>query len=707
MFKFFSIRAKFLTVMSALLMSCLVVYLLIAVHVFKQDKTELIFDLNRSTVSNLSAEIETEFVGIGDKFKVFALTSQSKEFDKSLVDTIFNDRSSVVFVSLHRQGEAKALKTYSNKKFLDTYGLQSSFFESELPHKRQVPVDDIIKNGEFLWNASVENGVPLIGYGRSVVIEDAKGLPVDQLAVIGYMQPVKTLKALQMSRINEVVITDARGNLLVHSDYKTLASNENLAATTLFKTAADSKVNVSVATVKDEAGGESLAAFAKSYQGQIYVLARASKDVAFGVVYQLVARSVSFGVIAITVSLLFAFLLSRSLTRPISILVDGMHKVSEGDLTTQIDVQSKDETKLLASSFNQMITELKQSRDELETINRELDQKVKDRTRQLEIQNKAVKEAQEALLKTTRLASAGEIAGRAAHEVLNPLTGMLTRLGSLEKRVQTGVQPQIDLMKDIFTNWKADHDTGGFEKLVTVWQQNSSVNNEWNLWTEDLHNLNEVQNNFSQLLKSVEDDTQFLLQESRRISKIVNSMRKLSHLNSDIHTYSTRTLLTDCKNIMADLFQQYDIRMVESYDISADEINIDRDEFIQIATNLMRNSLQAMTRNSLEATPQENMPKEYLMRITSRVVSGQVEIDFTDSGTGIAEEHQSLLFDSNFTTKSADEGTGLGLGIARRLIRAHGGDLEFISSVPFKETTFRLIIPLKTQTQEEFKVGAA
>jgi signal transduction histidine kinase len=376
-----------------------------------------------------------------------------------------------------------------------------------------------------------------------------------------------------------------------------------------------------------------------------------------------------------------------------------MQKVSDGDLTTQIDVKSKDETKWLASSFNQMINELRQSRDELETINKELDQKVKDRTRQLEVQNKAVKEAQEALLKTTRLASAGEIAGRAAHEVLNPLTGMLTRLGSLEKRVQSNVQPQINLMKDIFTNWKTDHDQGGFDKLVDVWKQNSTVNNDWDLWTEDLHNLNEVQSSFSQLLKSVEDDTQFLLQESRRISKIINSMRKMSRLNSDIHTYSARALLTDSKNIMADLFQQYDIRMVESYDVSLDEINIDRDEFIQVTTNLMRNSLQAMTH--------ETSPNPYFLKISSHVEQNQVVIEFTDNGTGIAEEHQNLLFDNNFSTKSADEGTGLGLSISRRLIRAHGGDLEFVKSVPFKETTFKITIPLKSQVQAEIKEEGA
>jgi signal transduction histidine kinase len=698
MFKFFSIRAKFLTVMSALLMTCLVVYLLIAVQVFKTDKTELIFDLNRSMVSNLSAEIETEFVGIADKFKIFALTSNSKD-SANIAETIFNDRTSVVYVSLFKQGETKALKTFSNHKFLETYGLQNSFFEKELPSQRAVPVDSIIKNGEYLWNASVENGVPLIGYGRSVVIEDAKGLPVEQLAVVGYMQPVKTLKALKSARISEVEITDAEGNLLVHSDFRTLVKNSSLTNNVLFKTAASSKVNVSVATVKDESGAESLAAFAKGYQGQIFVLARASKAEAFSVVYDLVARSVSFGLIAITVSLLFAFLLSRSLTRPISILVDGMQKVSDGDLSTQIDVKSKDETKWLASSFNQMINELRQSRDELETINRELDQKVKDRTRQLEIQNKAVKEAQEALLKTTRLASAGEIAGRAAHEVLNPLTGMLTRLGSLEKRVQANVQPQIDLMKDIFSNWKTDHDHGGFEKLVTVWQQNSNVNTEWDLWTEDLHNLNEVQASFSQLLKSVEDDTQFLLQESRRISKIINSMRKMSRLNSDIHTYSTRALLTDSKNIMADLFQQYEIRLIESYDVSLDDINIDRDEFIQVTTNLMRNSLQAMTH--------ESSASEYFLKITSHVEDSQVVVEFTDSGSGVAEEHQNLLFDNNFSTKSADEGTGLGLSISRRLIRAHGGDLEFVKSVPFKETTFKITIPLKSQAQAEIKEEGA
>src|SRR3989344_3040332 len=115
---FFSIRAKFLGVMSALLLTCLAVYLLIAVEVFKTDKTELIFDLNRSMVSNLSIEIETEFVGVSDKFRLFALLSIDPS--KNLInENIFGENSDVVFASLYRQNQTDPLKIFSLIKFLD------------------------------------------------------------------------------------------------------------------------------------------------------------------------------------------------------------------------------------------------------------------------------------------------------------------------------------------------------------------------------------------------------------------------------------------------------------------------------------------------------------------------------------------------------------------------------------------------------------
>lgn len=695
---FFSIRTKFLGVMSALLMACLVVYLLIAVEVFKTDKTELVFDLNRSMVSNLAAEIETEFKGVSDKFRLFA-TLSTNPATKTYADQVFGENSPVVFASLYRQEQSIAIKTYSDKKYAETYGLANDFFTTTLLGQRAVPFNEILKNGEYFWNASIEGGTPLIGYGRNVVIEDQKGIPTDHLAVVGYIQADKILKILNVVKMSEVSIVDNSGKILLHSNFDWMKQAKNLQNNALFQEAREAKVNLSVAATQDD-GKEFLGAFAKTYQGQIVILSKVSKDHAFSAVTELVSRSLSFALIVITLSLLFAFLLSRSLTEPISILVHGMEKVSTGDLSTQIKVDTRDETRMLASSFNQMISDLKQSRDELQEINRELDRKVKERTLQLEVQNQAVKDAQEALLKTTRLASAGEIAGRAAHEVLNPLTGILARLSGVERRLHNQIQPQLDLMKDIFTSWKNDHNSGGFEALATAWQQPSQVDQAWTLWQEDMHNLDSVHEAFTQLTQNIESDTQFLINESRRIGKIVDGMRKLSRLHSDIKTYSARQLVKDCKNIMADLFMQQDIDVIESYAAGYDEVSIDRDEFIQAATNLMRNSLHAML----------GKQHKHILKLSTELTDENIIISITDNGSGISEEHQPMLFEKQFTTKSADEGTGLGLGISRRFIRAHGGDIAFYGSVPFKETTFKILLPIKLKKQldiNEIKEGAA
>lgn len=688
--------------MSALLIACLVVYLLIAVEVFKTDKTELIYDLNRSTVSNLAVELETELIGISDKFRLFALLSLDSS--KNLInENVFGANSDIVFASIYRENETLPLKNYTNSKYLETYGLDSVFFNQQLGEKKPIPFNEILKNGEYLWNAAVEGGVPLIGYGRNVIIENNKGIPTEHLTVVGYIKPDKILRVLNSAKISETSIVDQKGDILIHSNFEYLKKGKNYSESPLFKTAQESKISVSVASLKDEQG-EFLGAFAKAYQGKIYVLARASKDQAFSAISQLISRSISFALIVVTLSLLFAVLLSRSLTKPISVLVDGMEKVSGGDLTTQIDVRSKDETQLLASSFNQMIRDLKHSRDELQEINRELDQKVKDRTRQLEIQNQAVKDAQEALIKTTRLASAGEIAGRAAHEVLNPLTGIITRLTTIDKKVHNQIEPQLSLMKDIFLSWKSDQVSGGFTKLVESWQGPSQIDAKWTLWQEDMHNLDSVQNSFEKLLENMTNDTQFLMSESQRINKIVSGMRKLSSLNSDIKTYSIKKLLVDCRNIMADLFNQSNIHITESFGVLDDKVDIDRDEFIQAVTNLMRNSLQAM-----KAVPTINDSKKasLFLKIRTYQENNNICIELNDNGVGISKEHQDMLFEKQFTTKSSEEGTGLGLGISRRFIRAHNGDIEFVSSKPGQETVFRIILPLKNINNQTAEEGAA
>lgn len=694
--RFFSIRTKFLVVMSALLMACVGVYLLIAVKVFRTDKTELVFDLNRSMVSNLSAEMETQFSGVADKFKLFALLSN--DTSKILYQNLFGEESDVAFVSLYRGEKPIEGRRFINAKYLETYGLKEDYFNEDLPKARPIPFQDILRQGESFWNATSENGTPLIGYGRSVLVENSEGRAVDHLAVVGYIKPDKILKAIGLVKISEVAIVDRQGHLLLHQNPKWMESQKSFSEDPLYVLAKDAKVAISVASIQNQSK-PFLGAFAKSYQDKLFVLARAPEEKVFSAVESLVVESLLFALIVITTSLLFAVLLSRSLTDPILTLVDGMKKVATGDLNTEIKVKSRDETQLLARSFNQMIVDLRQSRDELQEINRELDQKVKERTHQLEIQSQAVKEAQEALLRTTRLASAGEIAGRTAHEVLNPLTGILTRVHSIDRRLRGEVAPQLNMMGDIFQSWRKDHQVGGFQKLIESWKENSAVHPEISLWEEDLANLESVGHMFATLVENMEKDVQFLLHEGARINKIVDGMRKLSNLSSDVRRYSVRKLLVDCRNIMADLFAQADIKMIENFEDGPDEIEIDRDEFIQAVTNLMRNALQAMK--------MADHKQEYCMKLEMYHRANAVVVEISDNGHGIEAKFQDQLFKAQFTTRSAEEGTGLGLGISRRFIRAHGGDIEFVSSIPYQETRFRITLPMKSLASEKAKDGAA
>jgi len=81
---------------------------------------------------------------------------------------------------------------------------------------------------------------------------------------------------------------------------------------------------------------------------------------------------------------LVLILISRRITTPIQKLVTGVHLISSGDLAQKVEVPSRDEVGELAEAFNQMTTKLQRSYEQLEEYSRTLEQKVAERTRELE-----------------------------------------------------------------------------------------------------------------------------------------------------------------------------------------------------------------------------------------------------------------------------------------------------------------------------------
>ena len=690
----YPIRYKFLSVTTLLLVFSVVAYLFLASHIFRRDKIELVFDLNRGAVTGFSSEVDTLFRGIADKMKLAAVLTQDPALAKSsatILDDLLSSDSGIVYLAAS-YGFAKLDRdVFADPKFAETYALEKDYYQKTLPAARPIPFDEIQAKGEAVWNATIEDGPLLIGFAKAVSASGnatrAAGEPAP-FAMIAFVRADRLQESFAKSRINEVMAVNEHGQILAHARPEKLADESSMSAHPLFKDAREKGLKTGVLSYQD-GDREMLGAHSASLGGKIYVLSQIDGKLAFSAVERLVQRSLIFAMIALTLAFLAAIFFSRSLTRPIQALVDAMKQVSKGKLETRIDVGTRDEIALLATSFNSMLTDLRASREELEKANKELEQKVKDRTRRLEEQNVAVKKAQEALLQSTRMATVGEVAGRAAHEVLNPLTSIVTRLEKVRSRIQGGAVQEVALVSDIVKSWNEEAAAGGFEKLVESWQKPSGIDERQSLWEEDFDNIKHVEQTVREELQAVLTDMDFLLRETSRINKIVQNMRELTLVKGDLKVVSAKSLVQEALRIMADLGEHQGIEFVEDFQETEDSVKLDPDEFIQCATNLLRNSIQAVV---LRRQREPGLRGQ--IKVTLRAHDTHLTIDFADNGVGISAENQDKLFEIQFSTKPKDEGTGLGLTITRRFIRAFGGDIELHESGPNAGTVFRVQLPL-------------
>ena len=117
-------------------------------------------------------------------------------------------------------------------------------------------------------------------------------------------------------------------------------------------------------------------------------------------------------------------------------------------------------------------------------------------------------------------------------------------------------------------------------------------------------------------------------------------------------------------------------------------LEVDRNQLKQVFYNIIKNAFQAMK-------------SEGILRIRTDMDDSFVSISFADTGGGISPDHMSSIFQPYFTTKA--KGSGLGLLIVRRIIRAHGGEINLVSTegvgltltvrLPFRDQRVRLLGP--------------
>ena len=147
---------------------------------------------------------------------------------------------------------------------------------------------------------------------------------------------------------------------------------------------------------------------------------------------------VSFGIVVLAIAL---YLYARSeVVEPVAALLEGTHRIGRDELDVEIRVRSKGELGVLSGSFNDMTRSLRRLEDELRLLMQNLEHEVEARTSEL-------KAAQSVLVRTEKLSSLGQLSASIAHEINNPLAGILTFAKLVSRTLADGAPDEAGVAK--------------------------------------------------------------------------------------------------------------------------------------------------------------------------------------------------------------------------------------------------------------------
>lgn len=328
---------------------------------------------------------------------------------------------------------------------------------------------------------------------------------------------------------------------------------------------------------------------------------------------------------------------------------------------------------------------------------------------------KNLQEAQEQLINSEKMVALGQLISGIAHEINTPLGAIQASICNISEYMEHTIGEKLPRLFTILDSYYLElffdilKISASKDVTISSRDERKFRNNLYQqLQNLNIENFDYIADNlvdmgiydsiekFAPLLRHPEN--QFIIQTTYELSGILRNIKNMdlavgkaskmlyalksySHINNiespiemDI-TESIDTILALYHNNI-----KQGTELIKNYKIIP-KIKCFPDDLNQVWTNLIHNALQAMDyKGTLE--------------ITLHSDDDYVIIEIRDSGKGIPNEIMDKIFDPFFTTKRQGEGSGLGLGIVKKIINKHKGVIE-VESIPGK-TTFTVKLPINT-----------
>ena len=304
--------------------------------------------------------------------------------------------------------------------------------------------------------------------------------------------------------------------------------------------------------------------------------------------------------------------------------------------------------------------EVSRATTELNQLNEELEQRVAERTNQLEKAFNELKFTQAKLLQQDKMASIGQLAAGVAHEINNPMGFIISNLGSLGRYV---------------------------EKLSAYLDSNEKLFAGCNAATMELLQKERKQNKIDHICKDLPDLIAESLEGAERVRRIVQDLKSFSRVDGAEFSHADINEGLECTISIAWNELKYKATVTREYG-RLPKVCCNLGQINQVFLNLLVNAAHAIKDHGE-------------IRIATWEETGSVRIAISDTGCGIPPENLKRIFDPFFTTKEVGKGTGLGLAITYDIVtNKHGGTIGVTSEVG-KGSTFTITLPVKREAVPE------